>query len=210
MFHDRIEAGILLVKKLRKYKGENCVILGIPRGGIPVAYTVATELDLPLDIILTRKIGHPLNKEFAIGAASLNDYFIEEEDGYVSKDYVKEEVQAVQKRLNEMKVTFKGNKADIKLEDKIVIIVDDGIATGNTLLAAIRLLRKSKPDKIIVAVPVASNSAVGKISKEADEVITVIMPYDFHGVGQYYESFETVNDDEVTKYLSKISNPIKQ
>ena len=76
MFHDRIEAGMLLVKNLRKYKSENCVILGVPRGGIPVAYIVATELDLPLDIILTRKIGHPRNKEYSIGAASLNNYFI--------------------------------------------------------------------------------------------------------------------------------------
>lgn len=209
MFHDRIEAGLLLVKKLRKYKGENCVILGVPRGGIPVAYVIATELDLPLDIILSRKIGHPMNKEYAIGAASLNDYFIEEEE-YVSNEYIKEEVQAVQKRLNEMKLKFKGDKVDIELEGKTVIIVDDGIATGNTLLAAIRLLRKSKPDKIIVAVPVASNSAVEKISKEADEVITIIVPYDFHGVGQFYESFETVNDDEVIEYLNKVNNPIKQ
>lgn len=209
MFHDRIEAGLLLVKKLRKYKGENCVILGVPRGGIPVAYVVATELDLPLDIILSRKIGHPMNKEYAIGAASLNDYFIEEEE-YVSNEYIKEEVQTVRKRLNEMKIKFKGNKDDIELEGKTVIIVDDGIATGNTLVAAIHLLRKSKPDKIIVAVPVASNSAVEKISKEADEVITIIVPYDFHGVGQFYESFETVNDDEVIEYLNKVNNPIKQ
>lgn len=209
MFHDRIEAGLLLVKKLRKYKSENCVILGVPRGGIPVAYIVATELDLPLDIILTRKIGHPMNKEYAIGAASLNNYFIEEE-GYVSTEYIKEEVQSVQKRLNEMKLKFKGKQADVKLEGKVVIIVDDGIATGNTLLAAIRLLRESNPAKIIVAVPVASNSAVEKISKEADEVITIIVPYEFHGVGQFYESFETVSDDEVTEYLNKINNPIKQ
>lgn len=209
MFHDRIEAGLLLVKKLRKYKGENCVILGVPRGGIPVAYVVATELDLPLDIILSRKIGHPMNKEYAIGAANLNDYFIEEEE-YVSNEYIKEEVQTVRKRLNEMKIKFKGNKDDIKLEGKTVIIVDDGVATGNTLVAAIRLLRKSKPDKIIVAVPVASNSAIEKISKEADEVITIIVPYDFHGVGQFYESFETISDDEVTEYLNKVNNPIKQ
>jgi putative phosphoribosyl transferase len=150
-----------------------------------------------------------MNKEYAIGAASLNDYFIEEEE-YVSNEYIKEEVQIVRKRLNEMKIKFKGNKDDIELEGKTVIIVDDGIATGNTLVAAIRLLRKSKPDKIIVAVPVASNSAVEKISKEADEVITIIVPYDFHGVGQFYESFETVNDDEVTEYLIKVNNPIKQ
>ncbi len=150
-----------------------------------------------------------MNKEYAIGAASLNNYFIEEE-GYVSTEYIKEEVQSVQKRLNEMKLKFKGKQADVKLEGKVVIIVDDGIATGNTLLAAIRLLRESNPAKIIVAVPVASNSAVEKISKEADEVVTIIVPYEFHGVGQFYESFETINDDQVTEYLNKINNPIKQ
>jgi predicted phosphoribosyltransferase len=209
MFQDRIEAGILLVKKLRKYKQENCIILGIPRGGIPVAYVIATELDKPLDIVLSRKIGHPMNKEFAIGAASLSDYFIEEGE-YVSDDYIKEELQVVRKRLQEMHQKFKGATPDTKLTGATIILVDDGVATGNTMLAAIRLIKKSRPNKIVVAVPVSSNSAFELISKEADEVIAMLIPNDFHGVGQFYESFDTVSDEEVKEYLYKITNHIKQ
>lgn len=208
MFHDRIEAGILLVKKLRKYKHENCIVLGIPRGGIPVAYVIASELDMPLDIVLSRKIGHPMNKEFAIGAASLSDHFINEGE-YASEDYIKEELQVVRKRLQEMHQKFKGTTPNAKLTGAVVILVDDGVATGNTLLAALRLIKKQKPDKIIVAVPVCSNSAFELLSKEADEIISLLVPNNFHGVGQFYESFETVSDEEVKEYLNKIYNPIK-
>ncbi len=209
MFHDRKEAALLLVTKLKKYKNEDCIVLGIPRGGVPVAYIIAKELNLPLDIVLTRKIGHPMNKEYAIGAASIDDYFIEEEE-YVTDEYIKETVKLVQNRLKEMQVKFKGSSEILELKGKTVIIVDDGIATGNTIIAAIRLLRKSIPNKIIVAVPVSSSSAIERISKEADEVISILVPYDFHGVGQFYESFETVRDEEVKKYLTSSFNNIKQ
>ena len=209
MFHDRKEAALLLVTKLKKYKNEDCIVLGIPRGGVPVAYIIAKELNLPLDIVLTRKIGHPMNKEYAIGAASIDDYFIEEEE-YVTDEYIKEIVKLVQDRLKEMQVKFKGSSENLELKGKTVIIVDDGIATGNTIIAAIRLLRKSIPNKIIVAVPVSSSSAIERISKEADEVISILVPYDFHGVGQFYESFETVRDEEVKKYLTSSFNNIKQ
>jgi putative phosphoribosyl transferase len=209
MFHDRKEAALLLVTKLRKYKDEDCIVVGIPRGGVPVAYIIAKELNLPLDIVLTRKIGHPMNKEYAIGAASIDDYFIEEEE-YVTDEYIKEIVKLVQDRLKEMQVKFKGSSENLELKGKTVIIVDDGIATGNTIIAAIRLLRKSIPNKIIVAVPVSSSSAMERISKEADEVISILVPYDFHGVGQFYESFETVSDEEVKNYLNSSFNNIKQ
>ena len=209
MFHDRKEAALLLVTKLKKYKNEDCIVLGIPRGGVPVAYIIAKELNLPLDIVLTRKIGHPMNKEYAIGAASIDDYFIEEEE-YVTDEYIKETVKLVQNRLKEMQVKFKGSSEILDVKDKLVLIVDDGIATGNTIIAAIRLLRKSIPNKIIVAVPVSSSSAMERISKEADEVISILVPYDFHGVGQFYESFETVSDEEVKNYLNSSFNNIKQ
>ncbi len=210
MFHDRKEAALLLVTKLRKYKDEDCIVLGIPRGGVPVAYIIAKELNLPLDIVLTRKIGHPMNKEYAIGAASIDDYFIEDEEEYVTDEYIKETVKLVQNRLKEMQVKFKGSSEILDVKDKLVLIVDDGIATGNTIIAAIRLLRKSIPNKIIVAVPVSSSSAMERISKEADEVISILVPYDFHGVGQFYESFETVSDEEVKNYLNSSFNNIKQ
>jgi predicted phosphoribosyltransferase len=108
-----------------------------------------------------------------------------------------------------MQVKFKGSSEILELKGKTVIIVDDGIATGNTIIAAIRLLRKSIPNKIIVAVPVSSSSAIERISKEADEVISILVPYDFHGVGQFYESFDTVSDEEVKKYLTNSIYNIK-
>lgn len=150
-----------------------------------------------------------MNKEFAIGAASLSDHFINEGE-YASEDYIKEELQVVRKRLQEMHQKFKGTTPNAKLTGATVILVDDGIATGNTMLAAIRLIKKSKPEKIVVAVPVSSNSAYELLSKEADEVIAMLIPYNFHGVGQFYESFETVSDEEVKEYLDKITNHIKQ
>ncbi len=203
MFHDRIEAGLLLADKLRKYKNDQGIVLAVPRGGVPVAYALARELDFPLEIILTRKIGHPMNKEYAIGAASLTDHFVIPHDD-VSDLYIEEELQRVRIRLKEMYTKFMGDKKPENLEGKTVIVVDDGVATGNTLMATVQVIRKSNPGKIVIGVPVASWSAVQKLSKEVDEVVALIIPEVFYGVGAFYENFEQVDDDVVMYYLDKI------
>ncbi len=204
MFKDRIDAGLQLVYRLEKYKKDPGVVLAIPRGGIPVAYVVAMELGFPLEVILTKKIGHPLNKEYAIGAASLTDYFvIPHED--VTQEYIADELIKVRARLQDMQSKFMGNKKPINIEGKTVIIVDDGIATGNTMFGIVHVLRKSKPGKIVIAVPVASESAILKLSQEVDEVIALSIPEDFFGVGAYYNDFKQVNDEEVVFYLNKLS-----
>jgi len=203
MFTDRIEAGILLAAKLKKYKDEPGIILAVPRGGIPVAYAVATELDFPVEVVLTKKIGHPMNKEYAIGAASLTDYFVEPHEN-VSDAYIQQELIRIRKRLREMYAKFMGEEKPASLEGKTVIVIDDGIATGNTILSTIQVLRKSNPGKIIIAVPVAAQSAVNKISRIADEVITVITPHIFHGVGAFYKDFSQVSDEEVIFYLNRL------
>lgn len=203
MFHDRIEAGLLLADKLRKYKNDQGIVLAVPRGGVPVAYALARELDFPLEIILTRKIGHPMNKEYAIGAASLTDHFVIPQDD-VSDLYIEEELQRVRIRLKEMYTKFMGDKKPENLEGKTVIVVDDGVATGNTLMATVQVIRKSNPGKIVIGVPVASWSAVQKLSKEVDEVVALIIPEVFYGVGAFYENFEQVDDDVVMYYLDKI------
>lgn len=200
MFQNRIEAGILLSKKLTKYKDQSAIVLGIPRGGIPVAFIVARELGLPLDIVLSKKIGHPMNKEYAIGAANLTDYFLETNE-YVSKDYLQEELQKIRNRLYEMQLKFKGKKSAKEITGKTVIIIDDGLATGNTMLAAIKLVKKKNPKKIIVAIPVAPNDTFEKISKEVDQCISLIIPNEFHGVGQFYTDFEQVEDNEVKRLI---------
>jgi putative phosphoribosyl transferase len=201
-FRDRTEAGQLLAKKLMHFKGQPGVVLAVPRGGVPVAYEVARELELPLELILTKKIGHPMNREYAIGAASLSDYFVLPHD-QVSDEYIREELARIRDKLRQMQAIFTGDKDPVSLTGKTVLVIDDGIATGNTLLGTIQLLRKSKPGRIIVAVPVASALAVEKLSKQADEVVALIIPEEFYGVGAFYENFSQVSDDEVLEYMDK-------
>ncbi|HVM86982.1 MAG TPA: phosphoribosyltransferase family protein [Puia sp.] len=204
MFRNRIDAGLMLADKLKKYKNENGIVLAVPRGGVPVAYAVAKELNLPVEIILTKKIGHPVNKEYAIGAASLNDYFIIPHND-VSELYIQTEVKKIRQRLKEMYKKFMGDKEPENITNKTVIVIDDGIATGNTLLGTVQVLRKNNPGKIVIAAPVASKSAVLKLSKEADEVVVILMPDEFYGVGAFYENFDQVSDEEVLFYLNKIN-----
>ncbi len=202
VFYNREDAGMQLAAKLQKFKNSNTVVLAVPRGGVPVACQIAKELGLPMDIILTKKIGHPANKEYAIGAASLHDYFVLPHEG-VTAAYITEEVAQIRRRLKEMHRLMADNRLPPAVQGKTVIIVDDGIATGNTLLATVHLLRKSNPGKIIIAAPVASQSAVNKLEMETDEVITVLTPDVFFGVGAFYEDFSQVTDEEVLHYLNE-------
>ncbi|MGB4849917.1 MAG: phosphoribosyltransferase family protein, partial [Saprospiraceae bacterium] len=195
-FQDRLEAGFLLAEKLLKYKNSKGIVLAVPRGGVPVAYVVARELGLPIEVILTKKIGHPLHKEYAIGAASLHDYFVIPHAN-VSDEYIDQELVRIRTRLKEMHKRFMGDSEPENLEGKTVIVIDDGVATGNTLLGTINVLRKSNPGKIVIAVPVASQSAIEKLSIVVDEVVVVMAPEQFHGVGAFYDDFKQVSDEEV-------------
>ena len=179
--------------------------MAIPRGGVPVAFELAKEFKMPLELVLTKKIGHPSNKEYAIGAASLYDYFIVPNEN-VTPQYIEEELVNIRSRLNEMSRKFMKGKSPIQLKGKTIIIVDDGIATGNTLMGTINLLKKSNPKKIVIAVPVASKIAFYKLSKEVDEIVALLIPEIFHGVGEFYEDFEQVTDEEVNELLDKIND----
>lgn len=203
MFSDRIEAGVLLAVKLEKFRNEPGVVLAVPKGGVPVAYAVAKELGFPIEVILTKKIGHPLNKEYAIGAASLTDHFIIPHEN-VSEEYIRGELKDIRRRLKEMYTRYMGDKEPENLKGKTVIVVDDGMATGNTMMATVNVLRKSNPGKIVIAVPVASRSAVQQLSKEVDEVVVVLVPEEFYGVGAFYEDFRDVNDGVAMFYLDKL------
>jgi predicted phosphoribosyltransferase len=204
-FKDRLEAGLALAEHLGKYKNEHGIVLAVPRGGIPVAYVVAKELNWPLEVVLTKKIGHPVYKEYAIGAASLTDYFIVPHND-VTDEYIKTEVESVHCRLRQMQKEYMGNKVSADLKGKTVIIVDDGIATGNTLQATVNVLRKSNPSKIVIAVPVSTASAYEKLSVNVDEIIAVLIPEEFYGVGAFYENFKQVSDEEVIQYLNKLTD----
>lgn len=203
MFQNRSGAGMLLASRLKKYQNMPGVILAVPRGGVPVAYEVAKELNVPLELILVKKLGHPSNPEYAIGAVGLKDSFVVPH-AEVTDLYITSQIQKVRSKLLEMKKKFMGDREPEELEGKTVIVIDDGIATGNTLLATIRILRKSRPAKIVVAVPVASKPAVQLLGAEVDELVTVLVPETFYGVGGFYNDFKQVEDQEVIYFLNKL------
>lgn len=200
ILQDRKEAALLLSEKLEKYQGSDAVILAVPRGGVPIGYEISKNLHLPLDIILSKKIGHPLNKEFAIGAVSLETSFIDEHPD-VPAAYIESEIKKLRESLQDKYNLYMGDRKPADVKGKTVILVDDGIATGNTLLACIAMLRKNNPQKIVVAVPVVPFDTVNVIREKADEFVYLIASKDFRGVGGFYEDFEQVNDDEVIRML---------
>jgi putative phosphoribosyl transferase len=205
MLKDRIEAGLLLSEKLKKYQNSNTVVLAVPRGGVPVASIIAKSLHLPLDIVLSKKIGHPYNKEFAIGAVSMDSMIIDEHPD-VPKEYIEKEIVRLRKLMQEKYEIYMGNRTPLDIKGKNIIMVDDGIATGNTLLVSINMLRKRNPAKIIVAVPVIPYDTVSIFEKNTDEFVYLIASKYFRGVGGFYEDFNQVEDDEVIKLLSVASS----
>lgn len=200
LFQNREEAGRKLAEKLEKFRNSNTVILGIPRGGVALGYEIAKELQLPLDVVLSKKIGHPLSPEFAIGSVSLDSVVLDEHPG-VSEQYVEDQIHKVRKTLEAKRKLYEGTRAPISVKDRVVIIVDDGIATGNTLLATVQLLRKSGANLVIAATPVIPMSRVASIKKKVDELIYLAAPADFPGVGIFYRNFEQVTDEEVIMFL---------
>lgn len=204
MFTDRLDAGMQLSLKLAEYKNKDGIVLAIPRGGVPVGFVVARELGLPMEILLSKKIGHPNNPEFAIGSVSMQGIVINDEALDVSKDYINKETERIQKGLKEKFKLFMGDQKPTDLTGKIVIIIDDGVATGNTILATIKTIKNSSPAKIIVAVPVAPKDSILKLKKSADEVISILTPNIFYGVGQFYYDFSQVSDEEALEYLNSL------
>ena len=210
MFKDRIDAGMQLAESLLDYRNRDVVVLAIPRGGLPLGAIIAKKLNAPLDVALTKKIGHPFNKEYAIGALSLENSILNDAVG-VTKGYIDEEINKLRKKLKERHNQYYKNNVPQNLEDRTVIIVDDGIATGNTILVTVDLVKMQNPKKIVVAIPVAPPSTVKKLENYPglDAVICLETPYNFHAVGQFYEEFYQVSDEEAIN-LFESTNDIKQ
>ena len=208
MFYDRIDAGIQLAGRLSHFKNQDVVVLAIPRGGLPLGSIVAKSLDAPLDVALSKKIGSPFNKEYAIGAVSLENIVLSDADR-VNKSYIDEETKRIRKKLKERHDQYYKNRSPENLKDKIVIIVDDGIATGNTILVTVELVSMQKPAKIVVAIPVAPPSAITKLkdSPLVNEVVCLQTPYDFRAVGQFYQEFYQVSDEEAIQLLEETDVP---
>lgn len=205
MFANRKEAGELLYQELVQFKNnQDAVIVALPRGGVSVGYPLSQKLNLPLEIVLTKKIGHPQNKEFAIGAVTLESKIIEpwalQE---VSDDYINKEVERLRELLRQRSQWYYGSYKPVPLKNKTVIVVDDGVATGNTLISSLQLIEQQHPKQIIVALPVAPAPAIMKIKRltSVEKVICLEAPIHFQSVGQFYDDFGEVWDEEVIELL---------
>jgi len=206
IFNDRRDAGERLAERLSKYKGEDAIILALPRGGVVLGYEIAQALNLPLDIVVVRKIGHPTNPEYAIGAVDERGSFLynEAETISIDQDWLKEETLRQKNEALRRIQVYRGGRKEKEINGKIVILVDDGIATGLTIRAAIKAIRQKNPKKLIVAVPVAPHETVTELRKETDAVVVLDDTQNYLGaVGAYYEYFPQVSDEEVIELLKR-------
>ena len=197
MFQDRYDAAGRLATRLLTYRGEDGIVLAIPRGGVPIGTVVARALGFPLEVALAKKIGHPANREYAIGVVTLAGASVDEHAAGVSESYIREETGRLQARLRDSLRLFMAGRPLTPLTGKTVVVVDDGIATGHTMLGTVQAIRASRPGKLIVAVPVASPHAAQLVRPLVDEFICLALPPDFRAVGQYYVEFEQVSDEVV-------------
>ncbi len=196
----------MLAPRLQEYKGDpDAIVLGLPRGGVVVAFEVARALDLPLDIIVSRKIGAPGNPEFAVGAVT--EYSVSLPDKrivqyyQIAPEYINQKMAEEKAEALRRAEIYRNHRPPLDIKDKTVILVDDGIATGATMLAAVKSARKKGAKKIVVAVPVLSKDMLEKMAEEVDAVICVYAPEIMFAVGNFYESFQQVSNEEVVRLL---------
>ncbi len=207
MFRDRREAGRVLAEELASYREKNNVLVfGLARGGVPVAWEIAAALHAPLDVFLVRKLGVPRWSELAMGALAsgggvvMNDNVVS--SLHITDEQVREVIASETAELNRRELAYRGGRPIADPRGKIVILVDDGIATGASMLVAVRALRAAGPQSIVVAVPVGPPSTCREMAQEADDVICATMPPGFEAVGQVYADFHQVSDDEVRELLN--------
>lgn len=208
MFKDRNDGGRQLAKKLEIYAGRSDVIvLGLPRGGVPVAFEVAKALGVPLDVWVVRKLGVPGHEELAMGAIAsggrrvLNDSVVQMIG--ISDEAIAEVAAQEQRELERRERVYRGDRPPLEVEGQTVILVDDGLATGASMRAAVRALRAQNPAHIIVAVPTAAPQTCAEFEDEVDEIVCAITPQPFKGVGAWYEDFSQTTDEEVRNILRR-------
>ncbi len=206
-FKSRRDAGRRLAARLSSYKDQHPVILALPRGGVPVAYEVARALEAPLDVIVVRKLGAPGQPELGIGAIVDGDHprSVLNEDVVralaVSDDYLQHEVILELREIRRRQELYRRGRQPEPVEGRTAIVVDDGIATGGSVRAALRGVRRARPKRLVLAVPVAPVETIESLQAEADEVICLSMPPFFHAVGQFYDDFRQTSDEEVIELL---------
>lgn len=206
-FEDRRDAGLHLAQALRRYAPEHPVVVALPRGGVPVAFEVARALDAPLDLCVVRKLGVPWHPELGVGAIAEGGTLYVSREVLAQVELPARELEAVitQKRAEvEARVKkFRAAHPRVPIEGRTVILVDDGIATGGTVHAAVRALAAERPKRIVLAVPVAAPDAVAALKPEVDAVVSLMLPAELHAIGLWYEDFTQVTDDEVLELLAR-------
>lgn len=205
-FENRIQAGAQLALRLRQYAGRpDVIVLALPRGGVPVGFSVAHELDVPLDILLVRKLGVPGHEEYAFGAVASGGLYVLQPDVIDTLDIpmsvVKSSVQRELQEIERRDKLYRAGRPPPQLQGRVVILVDDGLATGSTMLAAVHVMRLAKPARLVAAAPVASPEACRELATEVDEMICVRTPEPFYAVGLWYKDFEQTSDGEVSDLL---------
>jgi len=206
-FRNRQEAGQKLAARLLRYKDERPLILALPRGGVPVASEVAAVLEAPLDIIVVRKLGAPGQPELGIGAvvdgdhpqSVLNEAVVRELE--VSNEYLRRETQLELEEIRRRQERYRGGRSRLPIEGRTVIVVDDGIATGGSMRAALRGVRRGRPKRLVLAVPVAPPDTIVSLRPEVDDVVCLSTPAFFQAVGQFYSDFRQTSDEEVVDLL---------
>jgi putative phosphoribosyl transferase len=205
-FHDRTDAGKQLAQLLDWLRGADAVVLGLPRGGVPVAYEVAHALDLPLDVVIVRKLGVPWHEELAMGAIGDGARVVDDET-VASLGVTADQLDAVERReqieLAERARRFRLDRGPLEIRGKIAIVVDDGVATGATARAACQVVRAAGAARIILAVPVAPPDWQPQPGVDADELVCIERPSPFFAVGQWYENFTQTTDEQVVELLER-------
>lgn len=211
-FRDRVEAGEALAVELGHYAGRaDVVVLGLPRGGVPVAAKVATALRAPLDVIVVRKVGVPGHHETAMGAVGPNGVSVLDrgliDQLKVDRRLVSVAVDRAQREMHRREVAYRARRPSPAVAGRIVILVDDGLATGATMVAAVKAVRAQAPARVVVAVPVGSTDALRRLSRIADETVCVFTPNHLIAVGYWYRDFSATTDDEVVRLLEAAARP---
>jgi putative phosphoribosyl transferase len=207
-FQNRREAGVELAERLRRYRTrDDVIVLALPRGGVPVAYEIARALGAPLDVFLVRKLGLPGRPELAMGAIASGGIRVLNDDVvqwyHVPKDVIDRVAEAEQAELTRRERAYRGNDPAPDLEGRTVVLVDDGLATGSTMKAAVRAVRARQPARIVVAAPVGAPDTCRELAESADEVVCARMPQPFSAVGLWYRDFAQTTDEEVQELLHR-------
>ncbi len=203
VFQDRDHAAALLARKLGRFADQSPIVLGVPRGGVPMARVIADALGADLDVALVRKLRAAEQPEFAIGAVDEQGSVTENVSlSAMDPDYVKQEIAQQVALLHHRRALYTPGRGPAPLEGRCVIVVDDGVATGSTLIAALRAIRRQQPQRLVVATAVASPRAIERLESEADEIVCLQAPAEFYAVGQFFHHFESVSDEEVIRALA--------